>query len=146
MDEKVFVARKNLIDRTMHGKPCIEAYENTYSNPAANKFDPVSTTLTPREMCTEFVNEIDELTDLNKTSTSNAVRYSYLISQQVDLETHLIDSYSSCVESRARSNPRDYCIETLIEPTFDLYSMNDKAQVCLEAVGIYNELNSAADA
>lgn len=59
MDDKVFAARKNLIDRTVHGKPCIEAYEAAYANPAAAKFDPVSTTLSPKEMCGEFVNEIN---------------------------------------------------------------------------------------
>lgn len=26
MDTKGFAARKNLLDRTLHGKPCIEAY------------------------------------------------------------------------------------------------------------------------
>ena len=42
MDSKAFAARKNLLDRTIHGKPCIEAYDATYTNPAAIKFDPIS--------------------------------------------------------------------------------------------------------
>ena len=81
MDDGILAARQNLIDRTIHGKPCIESYEAVYQNEAAVKFDPVSKTLSPREMCGEFVKEINELLDLNKSSVANATRYSYLISQ-----------------------------------------------------------------
>lgn len=30
MDQKFFTARKNLIDRTLNGKPCIESYNEVY--------------------------------------------------------------------------------------------------------------------
>lgn len=43
IDSKAFAARKNLIDRTIHGMPCIEAYNEIYTNPATIKFDPIST-------------------------------------------------------------------------------------------------------
>ena len=59
MDSKAFAARKNLLDRTIHGKPCIEAYDATYTNPAAIKFDPISQKISSRDMCTEFVKEIN---------------------------------------------------------------------------------------
>ena len=98
MDNKAFAARKNLLDRTIHGKPCIDAYDATYTNPAAIKFDPISTKISSRDMCTEFVKEINQLLDMNKSNVANATRYSYLISQQVDLETQQVDTFAGCIE------------------------------------------------
>ena len=48
-------------------------------------------------MCAEFVKEINYLIDQNKES--NALRFSYIISLQVDLQASLINNYSSCIES-----------------------------------------------
>ena len=127
MEEKVFGARKKMIDLTVHGKPCIEAYNAAYENPIAAKYDPVSNTLSPREMCGEFVKEVNELLDLDKASVANATRYSYLISQQVDIQMQLIDNYSSCTEADAKTKPRETCINILLEPTFDLWSSAEKA-------------------
>ena len=81
MDAKVFTGRKNLIDRTIHGVPCIDAHDKIYTDPAAIKFDPISQTISSREMCSEFVKEINQLLDLNKSNVANATRYSYLVSQ-----------------------------------------------------------------
>jgi len=74
-----------MIERTIKGKPCIESYEATYNNPFAVKFDPISQKISSRDMCTEFIKEINQLLDMNKSNVANATRYSYLISQQVDL-------------------------------------------------------------
>mmetsp|Transcript_18510 Transcript_18510/g.24846 ORF Transcript_18510/g.24846 Transcript_18510/m.24846 type:complete len:197 (+) Transcript_18510:580-1170(+) len=145
MDSKAFAARKNMIDRTIHGKPCIEAYDATYSNPAAVKYDPISRAISSRAMCGEFVKEINELLEMNKSNVANATRYSYLISQQVDLQTQLIDTYSSCVSSDAEAKPRETCINIMLQPTFDLYSTNDKAQVCQVAVRSWNDLKTDAE-
>jgi hypothetical protein len=32
METKAFSARKNLIDKTIHGKPCIDSYKEVYNN------------------------------------------------------------------------------------------------------------------
>lgn len=146
MDDQVFAARKNFINRTVHGTPCIEAYEAAYTNPAAAKFDPVSLTLSPREMCGEFVKEINELLEEDKANMSNAVRYSYLISQQVDIQMNLIDNYSSCTPKEAAAKPRETCINIMLQPTFDLFSSAEKAEVCQIAVGSYNALKNQAAA
>jgi len=106
MDKKVFTARKNMIEKTLSGKPCIETYDAVYTDPTAIKFDPISKVITARAMCAEFVKEINELIEVNKANTVNATRYSYLISQQVDLQTQLIDTYSSCVVAEAEADPR----------------------------------------
>jgi len=87
MKSKVFVARKNLIDKTIHGDVCIKAYQEVYTNPMASKFDPISIELSSRQMCGEFVKEINTLLEMGKSNLNNALRYSYLISQEVDLET-----------------------------------------------------------
>jgi hypothetical protein len=42
MDSKGFAARKNLLERTLHGKPCIEAYQETMTSEVVTKFDPIS--------------------------------------------------------------------------------------------------------
>lgn len=57
-------------------------------------------------MCAEFVKEINTLLDLQKSNLQNAYRYSYLISQQVDLETQQVDTYSGCIDTEAEKNPR----------------------------------------
>ena len=32
MESKAFGARKNLMDKTLHGKPCIDSYKEVYNN------------------------------------------------------------------------------------------------------------------
>ncbi len=93
MDTKGFAARKNLLERTLHGNACIDAYQETMTNDIIVKFDPISQAVQPRAMCAEFVKEINELLTLHKATLPNATRYSYLISQQVDIQTELINSY-----------------------------------------------------
>lgn len=58
----------------------------------------------------------------------------------------LIDNYSSCTQSEAQAAPRETCIGILNQPTFDMFSSAEKAQVCQVAVGSYNALKNAADA
>ena len=67
------------------------------SDPLALKFDPISRELTSRAMCAEFINMIKTLLDESKATLPNATRYSYLVGQQVDLETQQIDTFSGCV-------------------------------------------------
>lgn len=97
-------------------------------------------------MCSEFVKEINELIELNKASPVNATRYSYLVSQQVDLQTQLIDAYSNCVAAEAEANPRQTCINIMIQPTFDMYSTKDKADVCQVAVRTWTDVRADAAA
>lgn len=88
VDTKALNARKTLMDKTLHGDPCIDVYQSTYStNEMATKFDPISRELTSRAMCAEFVKMINKLLDKNKANLTTALKYSYLISQQVDLQT-----------------------------------------------------------
>ena len=68
IENKVFTARQNLMDRTLHGKHCIEVYKEVYNNALASKFDPVSREITSREMCAEFVKEINTLLDMGKSN------------------------------------------------------------------------------
>jgi hypothetical protein len=106
MENRTFSARKNLIDKTLNGQPCIESWKEAYKSPLAKKFDPISTEITSRMMCQEFVTEINTLLDMQKSNIQNAVRYSYAISQQVDLETQQIDTFASCVSLEAEKDPR----------------------------------------
>ena len=141
MDLKVFTARKDMLDLTLHGKNCMEALDATYgSNELAAEFDPISREIPKREMCQEFVKEIDTLLDMSKSSLLNATRYSYLISQQVDLETEQIDTFAGCIEYQAKTDPRSTCIEMMTEPGhFDLYSNQDKAEICQTAIYGWDE-------
>lgn len=123
MQDQVFIARKNLIEKTLQGLPCIDTYADVYKDPKVVKFDPISREITARAMCAEFVKEINTLLDLQKSNLQNAYRYSYLISQQVDLETQQVDTYSGCIDTEAEKNPRQTCIDIMTEPGyFDLYN------------------------
>jgi len=68
------------MDKTLHGKPCIDSYKEVYNNALVSKFDPISREISSREMCSEFVKEINTLLDMGKSNLQNATRYSYLIS------------------------------------------------------------------
>ena len=68
VENKVFTARQNLMDKTLHGKHCIDAYKDVYNNALSTKFDPVSREITSREMCAEFVKEINTLLDMGKSN------------------------------------------------------------------------------
>ena len=81
-------------------------------------------------MCGEFVKEINELLDLNKSTLANATRYSYLISQQVDLQAQLVETYGGCFEAEAKAKPKDYCVKIMTKPIFDMYAPKDKASNC----------------
>lgn len=116
------------MDKTLHGKPCIDAYKEVYNNALVSKFDPISREITSREMCSEFVKEINTLLDMGKSNLTNATRFSYLISMQVDLETQQVDTFSGCVDHEAEQDPRQACIDIMTQKgLFDLYSNNDKA-------------------
>ena len=128
VETKSFTARQNLMDRTLHGKHCIEMYKEVYSNALATKFDPVSREITSREMCAEFVKMINTLLDMGKSNLQNATRYSYLISLHVDLESQQVDTFGGCVDHEAEMDPRQACIDIMTKRGhFDLYSNNDKA-------------------
>lgn len=60
------------------------------------------------------------------------------------MQTQLMDAYSGCTEAEADAKPRETCINVLLQPTFDLYSTSDKAQVCQVAVHTYNDLKTEA--
>ena len=110
METKVFTARKNLIDRTLHGNPCIDAYREVYTSDISIKFDPISNMISSRAMCAEFVKEINTLLDLQKSNLVNATRYSYLISQQVHLETQQVNTYSECVGREVEDDFKNKCL------------------------------------
>lgn len=96
-------------------------------------------------MCAEFVKEINTLLDVKKSSLVNATRYSYLISQQVDIETQQIDSFASCVAHQAEHDPEVYCIDIMTQPNyFDLYSVQDKADTCQKAAMTWKDLKTSS--
>ena len=97
MGNQVFSARVNMLDQVLHGESCIDQHQLAYVDPLALQFDPISRELTSRAMCAEFINMIKTLLDESKATLANTARYSYLISQQVDLETQQIDTFSGCV-------------------------------------------------
>jgi len=95
-------------------------------------------------MCSEFVKEINTLLDMGKSNLQNATRYSYLISMQVDLETEQVDTFSGCIDHEAERDPRQAGIDIMPQKgLFDLYSNNDKAQVCQLATHTWDDLKSA---
>ena len=137
------MARKNLLDKTLHHTPCIEAYKETYANALATKFDPISRQMTSRAMCAEFVKMINELLQKSQASLPNVLRYSYLVSLHVDLETQQTDTYAACIEMEASTNPRKTCIEIMTTPGyFDLYSNDAKAEVCTTATHSLDEIRT----
>ena len=83
---------------------------------------------------------------MSKASLMNATKYSYLISQQVDLETEQIDTFAGCVEYEAKNDPRQTCIDMMTVPGhFDLYSNADKAEVCQTAIHAWQEAEKSAE-
>ena len=62
-------------------------------------------------MCAEFINMIKTLLDESKATLANTTRYSYLVGQQVDLETQQIDTFSGCVRQQAEQDPSTACID-----------------------------------
>ena len=59
---------------------------------------------------------------------------SYLISQQVDLQAQLVETYGGCFEAEARAKPKDYCVKIMTKPIFDMYAPGDKAKNCQVAL------------
>jgi len=66
-------------------------------------------------VCTQIVDEVEALISAADANEVNSLRYSYLVSQNSDLEVAQINSFSSCVESQARQDPKNLCIETVTE-------------------------------
>ena len=97
-------------------------------------------------MCQEFVTEINTLLDMQKSSLPNATRYSYAISQQVDLETQQIDTFAGCVSLEAEKDPRQTCIDIMTEPGhFTLYSNKAKADVCTTAFATWEDVKLGSE-
>ena len=97
-------------------------------------------------MCAEFVKEINTLLDMGKTSLADATRYSYLISQQVDLETEQVDTFESCVDAEVEKDPNAVCVEIMTRPGyFSLYSATAKGETCQSAVQAWNTVKSAGE-
>ena len=40
-----------MLDLVLHGEPCIDAYNTTYTSALAIEFDPITRTITNRAMC-----------------------------------------------------------------------------------------------
>ena len=148
MDESLFVARKNMIEKVLKGEPCIEAYTAVYGQEdfaMVGKYDPLSREISARSMCEEIVNEINTLLDESHSNLVNATRYSYFVSLQVDLETQQIDSYASCISSEAEADPAGICVEIMTEPGyFDLYNAEDKSDVCQQAATAWQDKKTLA--
>lgn len=81
---------------------------------------------------------------MKKSNLINATRYSYLISQQVDLETQQIDTFSACIDAEAEKDPRQTCIKIMTEPGyFELFNNQNKADTCTTAVAAWNDVKSS---
>jgi len=75
----------------------------------------------------------------------NSLRFSYLVSQTTDLEVAQIDAFSACIESDAVENPKAVCIDVVTEfGEFALFSNQNKADVCAEAVDKLTDLQNQA--
>ena len=66
-------------------------------------------------MCTQIVDEVEALIAAADATEVNSLRYSYLVSQNSDLEVAQMNAFSSCVESQARQYPKTLCIDTVTE-------------------------------
>lgn len=119
----MFKSRQSLISATLEGSSCINSYTETYDSPLAIKFDPISRQIRPRRMCQEIVKELNKLIELDEATEANALRYSYLLSQTVDIETQQVDAYSTCTEGEARADPMSVCTTAISAPgAFELYT------------------------
>ena len=75
-------------------------------------------------MCAEFINMVKTLLDESKATLYNMTRYSYLVGQQIDLETQQIDTFSGCTRQTAELDPSTACIDIVTQPGyFELYSL-----------------------
>ena len=113
------------------GQSCIDEYDRHYTSTSAGIYDPISTVVSPRMMCQEFVQEVNALMEINDYTTNNAVRFSYLVSMITDIEATQVLTFEDCVDQTARDNPKDTCVHMITKPgIFDLYSDAMKAEVC----------------
>lgn len=86
VDAKFLNVRSNLIHAMFQGNACIDAYNVLYPGSFAEVFDPLTSEQTPTMMCTQLVEEIETLLASGEGTEVNSLRYSYLDSQNTDLE------------------------------------------------------------
>lgn len=97
------------------GKACIDAYQSLYPGTYAELFDPLTSEQTPAIVCTQIVDEVEALLATNDANEINSLRYSYLVSQNSDLEVAEMRAFAGCVETEAAADPKTLCIETITE-------------------------------
>lgn len=94
-------------------------------------------------MCQELVTEINTLIGMGEGSHANSLRYSYLVSQTVDIQTQETDSFSTCIEKDALVDPGTVCTGLISQPgMFELYSPEQKAEACRMAVADLQSLQA----
>lgn len=70
---------------------------------------------------------------------SSSLRFSYLVSQNTDLEVAEMRAFSNCIEADALEDPQTLCVNTITEyGQFALFSNQMKADVCAKAVEKFN--------
>jgi len=138
VDNKFLTLRQKLINEMFEGKACIDAYQSLYPGTYAELFDPLTSEQTPAIACTQIVDEVEALLANNDANQVNSLRYSYLVSQNSDLEVAEMRAFAGCVETEAEADPKTLCIETITEyGQFALFSNQMKADVCAKTVDKY---------
>lgn len=67
------------------GEACIDSYNKLYPGSYAEIYDPFTSEQTNEVMCTQLVTEIETLVAEENNDELDALRYSYIVSQNTDL-------------------------------------------------------------
>ena len=113
------------------GEACIDSYNKLYPGSYAEIYDPFTSEQTNEVMCTQLVTEIETLVAEENNDELDALRYSYIVSQNTDLQVSQMDAFAKCVESEAEADPKALCVSTVTEyGQFAMFSNQMKADVC----------------
>lgn len=127
------------------GEPCIDTYNKLYAGTYAEQFDPFTSEQTNEVMCTQLVDLIETLISQNNTDQIDSLRYSYMLSQNSDLQVAQTNDFGKCVESEAETDPKALCISTITEyGQFALFSNQMKADVCAQTINKYKTVRDRA--
>jgi len=85
VDEEFLRPRQELVRAMFEGEACIDLYNELYAETSAEVYDPFTSEQTNEVMCTQLVTEIETLVTQENNNELDALRYSYIVSQNTDL-------------------------------------------------------------
>lgn len=95
------------------GEACINSYNELFPGSYAEIFDPFTSEQTNEGMCAQLVSLIETLIGQNDTDELDSLRYSYLLSQNSDLEVAQMNDFEKCIESEAEADLKALCVSTV---------------------------------